>query len=200
MNAVRAAGLLLLLSDASAFAADAPATRIITVSAPDGTPLKGHLLRGRASRVPRCCSCTCATPPASRGRRWEPQLAAAGIHALAMDYRGFGESGGERFDTVPPQDAQGPSPTSGRATSIAAYAFLLAQPGVDKTRIGAAGGSCGVNQAVHVAQRHPEIRSLVLLAGPLDPDGARPSSSRRRGCRSSRLAPPTTSTTTTRPS
>ena len=26
-------------------------------------------------------------------------------------------------------------------------------------------------QAVHVAQRHPEIKSLVLLAGPLDPDG-----------------------------
>ena len=38
-------------------------------------------------------------------------------------------------------------------------------------RIGAAGGSCGVNQAVRLARRHPEVRSLVLLAGPLDPEG-----------------------------
>src|SRR5204863_2425735 len=54
-----------------------------------------------------------------------------------------------------------------------AYAFLLAQPGVDGTRIGVAGGSCGVTQAVGVARRHKEVRSLVLLAGPLDKDGRR---------------------------
>lgn len=42
---------------------------------------------------------------------------------------------------------------------------------MDKTRIGAAGGSCGLTEAVHVAQRHPEVRSLVLLAGPLDRAG-----------------------------
>src|SRR6185503_4187955 len=52
-----------------------------------------------------------------------------------------------------------------------AYGFLLAQRGVDKARIGAAGGSCGVTQAVRLARRHPEVRSLVLLAGPVDSDG-----------------------------
>ena len=170
MNAVRAAGLLLLLSDASASAADAPATRIVTVSAPDGTPLKGTYYDagkpGPAVLLLHMCNTT--------RKSWEPlgpQLAAAGIHALAVDYRGFGESGGDRFDTVGPQGAQATVNEKWPGDVDAAYAFLLAQPGVDKTRIGAAGGSCGVVQAVHVAQRHPEIRSLVLLAGPLDPDG-----------------------------
>lgn len=53
----------------------------------------------------------------------------------------------------------------------AAFAWLRAQPGVDATRMGAGGGSCGVNQAVQVARRHPEVRSLVLLAGPTDRAG-----------------------------
>jgi tetratricopeptide (TPR) repeat protein len=53
----------------------------------------------------------------------------------------------------------------------AAFAFLLAQPGVDKARIGAGGGSCGVNQAVQVARRHPEVKSLVLLAGGTNQQG-----------------------------
>ena len=105
------------------------------------------------------------------GRRSGSQLAAAGIHALAVDYRGFGESGGPRFDTLTPQDAQRAVTDKWPGDIDTAYAFLSAQPGVDKTRIGAAGGSCGVTQAVHVAQRHPEVRSLVLLAGPLDRAG-----------------------------
>jgi tetratricopeptide (TPR) repeat protein len=52
-----------------------------------------------------------------------------------------------------------------------AYEFLVSQPGVDRTRVGAAGGSCGVLQAVRLARRHPDVRSLALLAGALDPDG-----------------------------
>jgi dienelactone hydrolase len=107
-------------------------------------------------------------------KSWEPlapQLAAAGINTLTMDYRGFGESGGDRYDAMPPQDAQKIVTDKWPGDIDAAYAFLLAQPGVDKTRVGVGGGSCGVTQAVHVAQRHPEVRSAVLLAGPLDPDG-----------------------------
>lgn len=34
------------------------------------------------------------------------QLAASGINVLTLDYRGFGESGGVRFDKATPQDAQ----------------------------------------------------------------------------------------------
>jgi pimeloyl-ACP methyl ester carboxylesterase len=107
-------------------------------------------------------------------KSWEPlgpQLAAAGIHALAVDYRGFGESQGDRFDSAPPQDAQKTIDAKWPGDIDAAYAFLLSQPGVDKARIGAAGGSCGVIQAVRFARRHPEVRSLVLLAGGLDREG-----------------------------
>jgi hypothetical protein len=105
---------------------------------------------------------------------WEPlapQLAAAGIHALTLDYRGYGESGGERRDALPPQDLQAIITGKWPSDIDAAYAFLASQPGVDKTRIGAGGGSCGVNQAVQFARRHSEIRSLVLLAGTTDGDG-----------------------------
>jgi tetratricopeptide (TPR) repeat protein len=107
-------------------------------------------------------------------KSWEPlgpQLAGAGIHALSLDYRGFGESGGDRNDTLPPQDAQRVINEKWPGDIDAAYDFLLAQPGVDKTRVGVAGGSCGVNQAVRVARRHPEVRSLALLAGALDLEG-----------------------------
>jgi tetratricopeptide (TPR) repeat protein len=53
----------------------------------------------------------------------------------------------------------------------AAFAWLVAQPGVDKSRIGAGGASCGVNNAVMLTSRHPEVRSLVLLAGGTDSAG-----------------------------
>src|SRR5271157_4854119 len=31
------------------------------------------------------------------------QLAASGLHVLTFDYRGYGESGGERFEGLPPE-------------------------------------------------------------------------------------------------
>ena len=73
-----------------------------------------------------------------------------------------------------------PGPTCGQqlndkwpADFDAAFAWLVAQPGVDKSRIGAGGGSCGVNNAVKLASRHPEVRSLVLLAGGTDSAGVK---------------------------
>src|SRR4029453_4172578 len=105
---------------------------------------------------------------------WDPvgrQLAAAGIHALALDYRGFGERAGERFDQQAPQGGQRGMEEKGPGDVDAALASLVSQPGVDKIRIGAGGGSCGVNQAVQTARRHAEVQSLVLLAGSTNRDG-----------------------------
>ena len=157
----------LLISTSAAFAQSAPATRDVTLTAADDTKLKATYYAapqpGPAVPLLHMCNTT--------RRSWDPlapQLAAAGIHALSVDYRGFGESGGDRADAVAPQEAQRIVTEKWPGDIDAAYDFLLAQPGVDKTRVGAAGGSCGVNQALRLASRHPEVRSLALLAGPLD--------------------------------
>ena len=146
------------------------APREVTISAPDGTKLSATYYAaakpGPAVLLLHMCNTT--------RRSWDPlapKLAAAGIHALSVDYRGFGDSGGPRRDEVSPQEAQRTVVEKWPGDVDAAYAFLLAQPGVDKARVGAAGGSCGVTQATALARRHPEVRSLALLAGPLDPAG-----------------------------
>lgn len=104
-------------------------------------------------------------------KSWMPvaeQLAAAGIGALTMDNRGFGESSGPRFQDATPE-VQREVRDKWPGDFDTALNWLLSQPGVDKNRVGAGGGSCGVNNVVNLASRHPEIRSLVLLAGAVDP-------------------------------
>jgi dienelactone hydrolase len=90
-------------------------------------------------------------------------LAAAGFHVLTFDFRGFGESGGGR-----------PTDAAERRTVIqqkwpadvdAAYAYLIAQKGVNKAEVAAGGASCGVTQASDLATRHHEVRALMLLSG-----------------------------------
>ena len=160
----------LVLAAAPALAQGTAAGREVTITAADGTPLKGTYYAsarpGPAVLLLHMCNTT--------RRSWDPlgpQLAAAGISALAVDYRGFGESGGDRYDKLTPQDAQKTITEKWPGDIDKAYEFLLSQPGVDTSKVGAAGGSCGVSQAIGVARRHPEVRSLALLAGPVDLDG-----------------------------
>jgi hypothetical protein len=42
---------------------------------------------------------------------------------------------------------------------------------VTREMIGVGGASCGVNNSIQTARRHPEVRSLVLLSGPTDLNG-----------------------------
>ena len=101
-------------------------------------------------------------------KSWEPvaaQLAAAGINALTLDLRGFGESGTpmakltdaerSKYQRAWPDDVD------------AALAYLNSQPGVDHSVIGMAGaGWLGVLTSVEAARRHPEqVKSLVLMSG-----------------------------------
>jgi dienelactone hydrolase len=96
------------------------------------------------------------------------ELASGGIHSLALDYRGYGDSGGEQVEG----DARQRMRTEVWPRDVdAAFEVLRSQPGVDRARIGAAGGSCGVDQAVTLARRHPgEVTALVLLAGGVGDD------------------------------
>ena len=95
--------------------------------------------------------------------------AARGIHVLAMDFRGYGQSGGTRGDD--PQQLQWIADREWPGDIDAAYAWLTSQAGVDKTRIAAAGASCGANQSVQLARRHPEVRTVVLLSGAIAANG-----------------------------
>jgi len=164
--------LALTLCAVARVALAAPAGRDVTITADDGVALKGTYFvaakPGPAVLLLHMCN--------TDRRSWEPvgrQLGEAGIHALALDYRGFGESAGPRFDTLGQVDALQLVNGKWPGDIDAALTFLLSQPGVDRARVGVGGGSCGVTQAVGVARRHRDVRSLVLLAGPIDQEGRR---------------------------
>ncbi len=163
--------MALVLLVASSAAAQ-PAARDVDITAPDGTRLKATWFAptATAASAPAFPAVMLMHMCVTTRQSWEPvarQLAAAGIGALTIDNRGFGESGGARY--------QGSTAAVQRelndqwpADFDAAFAWLVGQPGVDKARIGAGGASCGVDNALQLARRHPEVRSLVLLAGGTD--------------------------------
>jgi dienelactone hydrolase len=99
------------------------------------------------------------------------QLAAAGINVLTLDYRGFGESGGERFDKLPPQQAAQTQAEKWPGDIDTAFHYLVSQPEVTRDVIGVGGASCGVNNSIQAARRHTEVKSLVLLSGNTDLKG-----------------------------
>ncbi len=92
------------------------------------------------------------------------QLSAAGINVLTLDYRGFGESAGVPHDKATPQELNDEQQKWPRDIEVA-YQYLVSQPGVARDAIGVGGASCGVNNSLQTAIRHPEVRSLVLLSG-----------------------------------
>jgi dienelactone hydrolase len=106
-------------------------------------------------------------------KTWDPlatQLAQAGIHVLTLDYRGFGDSGDERFDSLSPQQ-RAAAQQKWPGDIDTAFKYLLDQTDVGKARIGAGGASCGVNNSVQLVRRHPEVKTLVLLSGGTNEDG-----------------------------
>jgi dienelactone hydrolase len=155
--------------------------RVVDLTASDGTKLKATYF-GAAKPGPGVL----LLHQCNRERKvWDGlarQLTAAGINVLTFDYRSFGESEGTPFIKLPPDKARAvfekmPSDID------TAYAYLIAQPGLTRNVIGVGGASCGVNNAVQAARRHPEVKSLVLLSGNTDWNG-------RKFMRSS-AAPPT---------
>src|SRR5215471_2638203 len=92
-------------------------------------------------------------------------LSAAGYNALTLDFRGFGGSKNAQYQNLASSRDKMPGDVD------AAFNFLASQKEVNKTAIGVIGGSCGVNQAIHAARRHPEVKTLVLLSGGTDADG-----------------------------
>src|SRR5262245_1001723 len=94
--------LLAFVSLASSHGLAQPQSRNVDMVAPDGVGLKGTYFAASRPGPIVLLMHMCNTTRVS----WEPvarQLADAGISALTMDNRGFGESGGPRFDGAAPE-------------------------------------------------------------------------------------------------
>jgi alpha-beta hydrolase superfamily lysophospholipase len=159
----------LLLLFAGLASAQAPAPKDIDITTRDGTKLRATFFAaaklGPGVVLLHMCNTT--------RKSWEPVakgLSERGINVLTIDNRGFGESGGPRFDGGSPEVRQELN-EKWPADFDAAYQFLTAQSGVDKGRLAFGGGSCGVGNAVSLAERHADVKALVLLAGTTDVKG-----------------------------
>jgi len=169
--ALRAALRLVLFS--SFLAAVVPlafaAQRVVDLTAADGTKLKATFFSAEKPGPGVLLLHQC-----NRERKiWDglaQQLAAAGMNVLTLDYRGFGESGGIPVAKATPQQAQEALAQWPNDIDLAMQ-YLQAQPGVKRDIIGVGGASCGVNNSVQAARRHPEVKSLVLLSGNTDLNG-----------------------------
>src|ERR1700751_5182509 len=166
---LRSTFVLSLLFCSSFAASQTSSRKDVDILAPDGTKLRATFFAAAkpGPSVPLVSLCN------TTRKSWESVaagLSKTGINTLTIDNRGFGESGGPRFENGSPEvmkelTEKWPGDFDG------AYQFLLAQPGVDKGRIAAGGGSCGVDNAIRLAERHPDVKALVLLAGSTDVAG-----------------------------
>ena len=158
----------LLLASVSCLAGEAPAPRVVDLTAGDGIKLKASYFPASKPGPGVLLLHQC-----DHDRKiWDglaQQLAVAGINVLTMDLRGFGDSGdtphnnGKTGLIEPPDEMQ-----KWPADIDVAYQYLKSQSDVKSDLIGVGGASCGVSNAIKTAIRHPEVKSLVLLSGPSD--------------------------------
>jgi uncharacterized protein len=81
------------------------------------------------------------------------QLAAWGYVALGIDFRGCGESGGERGRVIPMEEV---------ADARNALSYLAGRPEVDPQRIALAGSSLGAGVAIHAAAVDQRVAAVIL--------------------------------------
>jgi dienelactone hydrolase len=163
--------LLLLLVSAFAVAAQqAPAPRVVDLTAPDGLKLKGTFSAAAASGPGVLLLHQC-----NRQRKVWDDLAArmtsAGMNVMTVDLRGYGDSEGTPIDKLTPEEINVVFNEKMPLDVETAYKFLVAQPTVSPGILVVGGASCGVNQSVHLAMKHAEIKALVLLSEITDIDG-----------------------------
>ena len=99
---------------------------------------------------------------------WAPlaeALAAAGVHVLAFDFRGFG---GSRSDLVGDFRTESERLWPDFPADVdRALAFLRTLPDVDGQRLGVMGASCGGSQALLLALREPKVKAIGFLSSSL---------------------------------
>ena len=159
-----------MLVAAAGAMAQRPLPRVVDLRAPDGVLLKGTYFPsgkpGPGVLLLHQCN--------QQRKLWDvlgERLAALGVNVLTIDYRGFGESGGTPHDKLTQEQEIKIQTETWPSDIEVALQYLLAQPGVTREQIGTGGASCGVDNAIQLARRHPEVKSLVLLAGSSDRAG-----------------------------
>src|SRR5829696_711723 len=115
--------LLLVIATSPAWA-EAPAPRVVDIAAPDGAILKGtyYAAAGPGPGVLLLHMCN------ANRQSWDQvgrQLSAAGIHALALDYRGYGDSPGAHFNDLPAPSGRSSQRRRGPATWTPRWRFSL---------------------------------------------------------------------------
>jgi dienelactone hydrolase len=144
-----------------------PAPRVVDLAATDGTKLKATFFSGGKSGPGVLLLHQCNL----QRKGWDvlaAQLSVVGISVLTLDYRGYGDSEGKAPKDLPPAEGAKVLNEKWPGDVDVAFSYLVSQPGVDPHVVGAGGASCGVNLAIHLAMRHPEVKSLVLLSGNAD--------------------------------
>ena len=139
-------------------------SRTVSMRADDGVAIAGTFYE--ASRRPAPAVILLHMLTRSR-EDWDAvanRLADAGLHALAIDFRGHGGS-----SAGPPAPGGGPDLTRLVLDVQAARAFLVARADlVIPSAIGVAGASVGANVAILEGAGDPAVRSLALLSPGLD--------------------------------
>jgi dienelactone hydrolase len=151
-------------------AQDSVPPRVVDLTAPDGTGLKGTYFAAEKPGPGVLLLHQC-----NRQRKvWDDlagRLATAGFHVMTVDLRGYGDSSGTPVDKLTAQEAPVVFNEKFPTDVETAYQYLVSQPGVTHDNIAVGGASCGVNQSVHVAANHPEVKALVLLSEGTDAGG-----------------------------
>ena len=162
--------LVVLFFGVSCKAQELPAPRVADLKTQDGTTLKATFFAaakpGPGVLLLHQCN--------QQRKNWDElagRLAGTGINVLTLDYRGYGESGGTSYKELS-QDETAKIVTEKWPGDVdTAFNYLVSEPNVTRGIVGVGGASCGVNQSIQLARRHPEVKSLVLLSGNTDRDG-----------------------------
>lgn len=161
---------LLLVSTFTLVGQQAPAPRVVDLTASDGLKLKGTFFQAATSGPSVLLLHQC-----NRQRKvWDDlaaRMTAAGINVMTVDLRGYGESEGMPMDKLTPEQLNEVFTQKMPTDVETAYKFMVAQPTVSTSVLAVGGASCGVNQSVHLAMKHPEIKTLILLSEITDTEG-----------------------------
>ncbi|MGH9860963.1 MAG: alpha/beta fold hydrolase, partial [Candidatus Acidiferrales bacterium] len=144
---------------------DASGPRDIDLTAQDGTKLKATYYAAAKPGPGIMLLHQCNREGRGTWTNLAAQLAARGFHVMTLDYRGYGESGGERVANITPQERRRWVNETWPADIDIAFDALLKQPGVNREFIAAAGASCGAGQSIQFARRHSNVKTIALLSG-----------------------------------